>query len=112
MRRTLAAIGLGVTFLVLGPDRARAADLYRLLRDSATADRRHNYQGVKLLTSWKSGERSENTARVYHSAPNDTLMMVVEGDRLGAKVLQLGRQHYVQSTGRAFSRTPLPPPED
>jgi len=112
MKRALAWAGfvLGVATALAAP--ARAADLYGLLRRSATVDRRWSYQGTKELERHQDARPSVITTKVYHRAPDQTLMVATHGETAGSRYLQKGRQHFLQSPGEPYRRVPLPPPID
>lgn len=92
---------------------ARAADLRDLLRRSAGVDRTRSYQGRKVLTRYVDGVAFTTTYKVFHKAPDRTLMEGIQGDHAGARLLQIGRDHYLRLAGwRAHHQPPLPAPLD
>lgn len=81
---------------------ARAADLRDLLRRSVTAERQVSFQGTKLLTHHVGGQETNGTAKVYHRCPDQTLLVGINGNLAGSRVLQLGRENYQKPNGESF----------
>jgi negative regulator of sigma E activity len=102
MRRHLALTALLLTALVGGARPARGADLRDLLRRSTFAEQRISFQGTKMLTGRVGEAESRGMAKVYHRAPDQTLMVGVDGDLDGNRVLQLGREHFQKRRGDFF----------
>jgi negative regulator of sigma E activity len=92
---------------------ARSADLYDLLRRSVTADRRYDYQGTKVLARWSNGhEIHRRQVKVYHLAPDRTLMEKADDSSGPQAMLQCAREVYARFGPNLYSRLPLPPPLD
>lgn len=110
--RTLA-VWVGLT--LLGGFLARpigAADLRELLRRSTHAERRMSYQGRKTLTSHVGSETVQGIAKVYHDAPDQTLLVGIDGDLEGSRVLQRGREHFRKAPGQPYRQVNHVPSTD
>lgn len=102
MRRLLALTALLFAAATGGARPAHGADLRDLLRRSTFAEQRISFQGTKMLTGRIGEAESRGTAKVYHRAPDQTLMVGVDGDLDGNRVLQLGREHFQKRRGDFF----------
>jgi negative regulator of sigma E activity len=114
MRVQSARAGVLFAITLLLVSQVRAADLRDLLRRSATVEQELSYQGRKVLTrSLDGGDVSTTTYKVYHRAPDRTLMEGVDGDHEGVRLVQIGREHYLHSKyDSAYRRPPLALPPD
>lgn len=114
MRLNSARASLLFAVTLLLTSQARAADLKDLVRRSASVDRFRSYQGRKVLTRYlDNGDVSTTTYKVYHLAPDRTLMEGVDGDLKGARLIQIGRDVYLRKPhDYAYRRPPVPIPQD
>lgn len=101
MRLLAACIGLALLG-GLAPRATEAADLRELLRRSTYAERRISYQGRKTLTRRTGNRLVTGIAKVYHRAPDQTLLVGIDGDLEGNRVLQLGREHFQMARGDRY----------
>ena len=83
-----------------------------LLRRSVDAERSLSYQGNKNLSRRVRQKLYTTNAQVFHSAPDRTLMVGLTGELADARLLQLGRQHFLKPPRGEYRRTPLPLPLD
>jgi negative regulator of sigma E activity len=102
MRRLTALTGLLCVTGLLGARPAQGANLRDLLRRSTYAEQRISFQGTKILTGRTGEAESRGTAKVYHRAPDQTLIVGVDGALDGLRVLQFGREHYQKRRGDLF----------
>ena len=102
MRRLFALTALLLVAVAGGVQPAHGADLRDLLRRSAFAEQRISFQGTKLLSGRVGEAESRGTAKVYHRAPDQTLMVGTDGDLDGNRVLQVGREHFQKRRGDFF----------
>jgi negative regulator of sigma E activity len=101
LRTLFAWVALAVLGGLTAPP-ACAADLRDLLRRSTTAERRISYQGRKSLARWANGQTVTGIAKVYHRAPDETLIVGIDGELEGNRVLQLGREHFQMVRGDRY----------
>lgn len=102
MRALAGFIGLALIGGGIGAGTAEAADLRELLRRSTNAERRISYQGRKTLTSHVGSGTVHGIAKVYHRAPDQTLLVGIDGDLEGSRVLQRGREHFQKARGGPY----------
>lgn len=107
------ATWIGLTLLCgLCAQPARAADVRELLRRSTHAERRISYQGRKTLTSYVGSGVVQGVAKVYHDAPDQTLLVGIDGDLEGSRVLQRGREHFRKAPGEPYRQVNHVPSTD